>query len=126
MKSELTMVEKANAAWAGTPPDWVAELAHMATVKGLNNVAERLGYSSAVVSQTISNKYRGNLSKVEDRVRGALMGEKVACPVAGLIGRDKCLDNQALPRAITNSVRTRLYRACRNSCPYSRLKGDKS
>lgn len=123
MTSNPTMMDKANVAWNGAPPDWVCELAQMATSKGLNSVAQRLGYSSAVLSQTIGNKYPGDLSKVEDKVRGALMGKKVACPVLGSIGRDKCLDVQALPRAVTNSIRTRLYRACRSGCPHSRLKG---
>lgn len=123
MTSNLTMMEKANFAWNGTPPDWVSELAQMANSKGLNSVAQRLGYSAAVISQTIGNKYPGDLSKVEDKVRGALMGEKVTCPVLGAIGRDQCLNSQSLPRAVTNSIRTRLYRACRNNCPHSRLKG---
>ncbi|WP_282045563.1 transcriptional regulator [Roseibium album] len=123
MTSNLTMMEKANAGWNGAPPDWVQELANWVSEKGLNNLSQRLGYSSTTLSLTISNKYRGDLSKVEDKVRGALMGEKVACPVLGAIGRDQCLNSQSLPRAVTNSIRTRLYRACRSGCPHSRLKG---
>lgn len=123
MTSNLTMLEKANLAWAGNPPDWIAELATMAMAKGLNTCAKRLGYSSATISQTIANKYPGDISKIEQKVRGALMNAKVTCPVLGVIGRDKCIDSQALPKVFTNSVRTRLFRACRNGCPHSRLKG---
>ncbi|QFT70717.1 hypothetical protein FIU93_28290 [Labrenzia sp. THAF35] len=121
--NKLSMQQKAANAWADGVPDWVAELAIMAECEGLNACASRLGYSPAVISQTISNKYRGDLSKLEDKVRGALMGVTVDCPVLGKIGRHICLDWQAKPRAVTNSTRSKLYRACRNRCPHSRLKG---
>ncbi|MEP1254297.1 MAG: transcriptional regulator, partial [Alphaproteobacteria bacterium] len=75
------------------------------------------------VSQVIGSKYPGDLAKVEDKVRGALMGLVVMCPVLGEIGRDVCLETQALPHVITNSTRTRVYRACRSGCPNSGLKG---
>jgi hypothetical protein len=119
----LTMQDKAANAWGGTAPDWVGELAAMAQTQGLNACASRLGYSPAVISQTIGNKYGGDLSKVEDKVRGALMGATVACPILGEIGRDNCLDWQRKPRAVTNAIRTRVYRACRSGCPHSKLKG---
>lgn len=118
----LTMQQKAAQAW-GTVPDWIAELAELAETQGLNACASRLGYSAAVISQTLSNTYRGNLSNVEGKVRGALMGATVDCPVLGQIGRDVCLSWQAKERATTNAMRARLYRACRDGCPHSRLKG---
>lgn len=121
--SGLTMMEKANAAWGGNAPEWVGELAGMAEREGLNACATRLGYSSATISQTISNKYQGDLSKVEAKVRGALMGETVLCPILGEIGRDRCLNWQAKPRAYTNAIRSKLYHACRDGCQHSRLKG---
>lgn len=123
MTNALTMSDKAALAWGQQVPDWVAELAQMATNQGLNACAERLDCSSTTLSQTINNKYPGDLSKLEAKVRGALMGETVICPILGKIGRDRCLLSQALPKAVTNSVRTRLYRACRSGCPNSRLKG---
>lgn len=123
MTSNLTMLEKAHLAWSRNPPDWIIELARMATAKGLNACAKRLGYSAGALSQTLGNKYPGDINKIEEKVRGALMNAKVTCPVLGVIGRDRCIASQALPKAFTNSVRTRLYRACRNGCPHSRLKG---
>jgi hypothetical protein len=122
MNQKPTMLEKAQIAWNGNVPDWVEELARLATHQGLNVCAERLNYSGAAVSNTINNKYRGDLGKIEETVRGALMHETVNCPVVGDIGRDQCLRHQAAKRAHTNSIRTRLYRACRNGCPHSRLK----
>lgn len=117
-----TMGEKAALAW-GSLPDWVAELARLADARGLTATAAKIGYSTAVVSQVIGGKYPGDLTKVEERVRGALMGLTVACPVLGEIGRDVCLSTQAQPFAVTNSTRTRVYRACRSGCPHSGLKG---
>ncbi|MBO0346015.1 transcriptional regulator [Roseibium sp. CAU 1637] len=116
------MHEKAAAAWNGQLPEWVSELANLADRDGLNACARRLGYSAAVISQTISAKYPGDLSKVEDKVRGALMGAVVDCPILGEIGRDTCLSWQKKPRAVTNAMRTKLHRACRSGCPHSRLK----
>ena len=118
----LTMQQKAEQAW-GTVPDWIGELAELAQAQGLNACAARLGYSSATISQTIGNKYAGDLAKLEDKVRAVLMGTKVDCPILGEIGRDACLEWQGKPRATTNAMRARLYRACRNNCPHSRLKG---
>jgi len=118
----LTMQQKASSAWNDQVPEWVSELASLADREGLNACARRLGYSAAVISQTISAKYPGDLSKVEDKVRGALMGSVVDCPVLGEIGRDTCLSWQKKPRAVTNAMRTKLHRACRSGCPHSRLK----
>jgi uncharacterized protein involved in cysteine biosynthesis len=124
MNALLPMADKAQAAWGENMPDWIGELASLADTESVTACARRIGYSPAVISQTIGNKYRGDLTKVEDKVRGALMGLTVSCPVLGSIGRHVCLDWQAKPRAITNSTRTRVYRACRSGCPHSRLKGD--
>ncbi|MBD8890921.1 transcriptional regulator [Roseibium litorale] len=124
--STLSMREKTAVAWGAAVPDWVSELAEMAELQGLNACAARLGYSPAVISQTLGNKYRGDMTKVEDKVRGALMGATVRCPVLGEIGRDTCLNWQGKPRAVTNAIRTQVYHACRKNCPHSRLKGKPS
>lgn len=119
---EPTMLDKAQAAWGPDMPDWIRELAGLASRRSLNAAAKRLGYSPATLSQTLANKYPGDLEKIAATVRGALMGETVLCPVLGDIGRDACLAWQAKPRAVTNAVRTRVFRACRSGCPNSRLK----
>ncbi|WP_428527108.1 transcriptional regulator [Roseibium sp.] len=125
MNQHVSFAEKTDQAWNGAPPDWVKELALIADSTSLSACAKRLSYSTAVLSQTISNKYPGDLEKIEATVRGALMHETVDCPIVGEIGRDQCLKHQAADRAFTNSVRTRLYNACRGGCPHSRLKGGK-
>lgn len=118
-----TMAEKARAAWPHGVPDWVEELAGLADRAGLRGAEKAIGYATSTLSQVINGSYRGDLDRVEAKVRGALMGMVVSCPVLGAIGRDQCLDHQKAPRATTNSTRMRLYRACRSGCPHARLQG---
>jgi hypothetical protein len=115
---------KARAAWGELLPDWVQELALLAGQTSQRLAAERIGYSQAVVSHVFTNSYTGDLKRVEEKVRGALMGLVVQCPILGEVGRDRCLDEQKMPRSATSSIRSKLYRACRNGCPHSRLIGE--
>ncbi|WP_245615497.1 transcriptional regulator [Afifella pfennigii] len=120
-----TMAEKALAAWGAPLPDWVDELARFADAAGLRIAAERIGYSSSTLSTVINGRYAGDVDRVADAVRGALMGAVVSCPILGEIGRDQCLDEQRKPKSPTNSTRMALWRACRGGCPHSKQKGDR-
>lgn len=111
---------KAGLAW-GETPDWVAELAAVADREGLKGAAKRIGYSPSAVSTVINARYPGDLPRVEEKVRGALMGAVVDCPALGEIGRDSCLDWQTKPFAATSSIRAAVFRACRAGCPHSKL-----
>jgi uncharacterized protein involved in cysteine biosynthesis len=115
------LVARAHEGWDGNPPDWVLELARAAMDTNQTAVAKRIGYSSSVVSQAISNTYNGDIARVETRVRGALLKEKVNCPVLVQVARHDCLDWQKKPWAPTSGLRVKLYRACRSGCPHSRL-----
>ena len=117
----LSMLDKARAGWDRRAPDWVEELALLADREGLRGAEKAIGYSRSTVSEVIGGVYRGDLARVEQKVRGALMGLSVECPVLGEIGRDRCLDHQLFRRSTSNSFRMRLYRACRSGCPHSRL-----
>lgn len=118
----ISMIDKAGGAW-GEPPDWVRELADLADREGLRTAAKRIGYSASTVSMVLANRYGdGDMARVEEKVRGALMGVVVECPVLGAIGRDVCLDWQQKPFAATSSRRMQMYRACRAGCPHARLK----
>lgn len=124
MRGELSMAEKAAAAHGGTAPDWIAALADLADREGLRGAEKRIGYSTSALSMVINGRYRnGDLGRVEEKVRGALMGVVVECPVLGEIGRNACLDWQKKPFAATSSVRVAVYRACRAGCPHSTIKG---
>jgi hypothetical protein len=114
-------LDVAKAAWGDEMPAWVEALAREASQTTSAAASERIGYSGAVVSSVLANKYKGRLDKVEARVRGALMGETVNCPVLGDIARDRCLDEQKCGFSTSSSVRARIYRACRAGCQNSRI-----
>lgn len=111
---------KAIAAW-GDAPDWVVVLAEACMLSSQSAVAKQLDYSAATVSQVLSNSYRGDLSRVREMVRGALMAETIVCPILGEIARNVCLEWQAKPAVVTSSLRAQMYRACRTQCPHSRI-----
>lgn len=120
-RKKVDFVAKAEAAWGAELPDWVRELAREATRTTATAAAKRLGYCLAVLSHVFARNYRGDISRVEAKVRGALMNETVVCPILGEIGRDHCLDQQKMGRTGASSIRAKLYRACRNGCPHSRF-----
>lgn len=122
-QAKPTFADKAREAWGeGLPPE-VAALAEYADARTGAAAAAAIGYSPGLVSHVIGNRYPGDMPTVIEKIRGALMGLSVACPVLGEIGRDQCLEEQKRPFATTNAARARVYRACRSGCPHSRLKG---
>ena len=98
--------------WGAAAPDWIIVLAESCDQFGQTALARRLGCSGAMISATLSNTYAGRLEKLEQRVRGELMNERVICPVLGEISKRQCLDEQTKPYASTNAVRVELRRAC--------------
>lgn len=116
-----TQVEKAHAAHGPTVPDWILELARYADHYGLKGASARIKYARSTISQVIGGTYRGDMKRVEECVRGALMGVTVDCPVIGDLARDKCLDWQNKPFDATNSHRVRMFHACRRGCPHSKF-----
>lgn len=117
-------VARAIAAW-GEAPDWIVALAKACSESSLKPVSRSLGYSVATISQVLSNSYRGDVDRVAEMVRGALMQATVDCPVIGEIGRDRCLQEQDEPFRATSAFRAQLYHACRSGCPHSKhTKGD--
>lgn len=123
---DRTFMQKAADAW-GDVTDWMFELASMADRDGLKSTASAIGYSPAVVSFVLNNKYgKGDIGAVEQRVRGAMMGLKVECPILGEIGRDRCLQEQQEPFRATSAFRAQIFHECRSGCPHARLKGTKN
>lgn len=115
----VDFMAKARAAWGASLPEEVRVLAEACNGATASAAALRIGYSAAVVSHVLGNKYAGDMGMVLARIRGALMAETVMCPVLGEIGRDRCLTEQKRPFAATNSTRGRLYHACK-TCPNHR------
>ena len=108
----------ARTAWGQALPDWVLVLARACDAGSQADVARGLDYSPAVVSQTLSRKYRGALAQVEARVRRTLMAGRLACPVLDEIDGRRCLEEQRRPLSTASSLRVRLWRACR-TCPHN-------
>lgn len=123
-KDQRTNVEKAVEAWPALPPDWVLVLAEECDLTSQGKVGPRIGYTGgSVVSAIINNNYKGDMSLVEDAVRGALMSATVECPVDGQITLDKCIASQKRKLLPTSNRRIRLYRACRKPCQNFRYGG---
>jgi hypothetical protein len=118
---KVDFLAKARAAWGAAMPDWVEALAIEASRTSLQPAAKRIGYSDGLVSYVLAKKYRGDIARVEAKVRGALMSATVTCPVVGEIGLDRCLDEQKMENTGASSIRAQLYRACRSGCPHSRI-----
>lgn len=118
-------VARAAAAWGDAIPDWVVVLAEACRMAGSQSaVARRLEYSATTISQILSKTYLGDVGRVEQMVRGALMAETVVCPMLGDVARNVCLDWQSKPYSPTSSHRVAMFRACRSACPNSRISSD--
>lgn len=117
----VTARAKARENWGEALPDWVDVLAEECDAHSGVAIARRIGYSGAVVSAVLAGKYKGDIGKVEAKVRGALMGEIVHCPVLDEITKDRCIAEQGRKFAATSSTRAKLFRACRAGCVHSRL-----
>ena len=118
MTMPLTALDIARAAWGDPLPDWIDVLARKCLEMPQARVAARIGYSPAVVSQLLRQRYKGNLAAVEDAVRGAWMGATVSCPIIGQMRTDVCRDWQRKSREFvpTNTNRARMFWACAD-CP---------
>jgi len=115
--------ETARMAWleCGGCPDWVQAMAEECDRTSQRQVAARIGYSAGAVNQVLANKYGAPTDNIAQAVRGAYLSAVVACPVAGKIAADRCLELQKLPWAATNPQRVQLFQACRGGCPHSRI-----
>lgn len=122
MKAPPDFHARARAGW-GTPPEWIMCLADACARTTQTAVAAQLGVSGSMLSQALANRYPGDMVALEQRVRGALMGSTVDCPVLRVIRADRCLTEQQARFSSASSIRIRLYHECRAGCPHSRLKG---
>lgn len=96
---------------------WIDLLREACAASSQKAVAGRIGYSPATLSQVLSGTYKGDLSRVQAAVEGALMQASVDCPVIGELPRQRCIEHQRAPFAPTNPMRVQLYAACK-TCPH--------
>jgi len=104
--------------------DWIDTLRDKCKAKSQRRVAERLGISTAAISQALSGKYPSPTDRIQALVEGAYMNRVVHCSVCGPIGTDLCEQYQERPYLGSNSRRVRIYRACHHTCPHSRVRED--
>jgi len=121
-----TPLDIARAHWGAGMPDWVEALARACTETSQNKVAVRLGRSAALVSTVLRARYPGDLLAVEELVRGHLLAETVNCPSLGVLPLHECRDWRVKAKSFqnTNSLRVRMYRACRGCPRFVRGGGD--
>lgn len=116
-KSRIDFLAKARAAWGDAIPAEVVVLGQRCTETTAKAVAERLGYSSGLVSGVLGNSYHGgNLSRVFQRIRECLMDGRVVCPQHGEISRARCASIQSAPYSPTDPSWARMLHAC-GKCP---------
>ena len=104
--------------WGDDVPDWVMRLAEQCMASSQNQVAKNLGYSASVVNQVLRHKYAGNLTNIEDVVRGKFMAEVVDCPYLGRLPKHECKGWRDKARKFVGSspFRVRMFKAC-GKCP---------
>jgi len=106
--------------------NWVIVLAEACIKTSQSRVSARLkqtdGFPSpTVINQVLKDKYPGRKDRLKALVEGVYMNRTVTCPVSDEISSDTCEENQSRPFINTNPIRVRLFKACRNGCPHSRL-----
>lgn len=118
-------VDMAVECWGGQAPEWVLAMARAIDAEGgampraQKLVAERIGYSNAVVHEVLRNRYRGDHVKVALRVAQCLASESADCPVLGRIAHVECHAHQARKDPGSTPLKVQLFRACRGGCPHS-------
>lgn len=97
-------------------PDWIQALAETCRLSSRAEVAQRVGISTASICLLLKGNYVSDTSRMEAKVRAALMAEQRNCPVLGLITVTRCYAEQAAPY-YPSPIRSDLFRACR-VCSY--------
>ena len=96
--------------------EWIELLRAERDRVGGATTGRRIGYSEAVVSAVLNGSYKGDLSRVQKAVEGALGGAEVDCPVIGSLPRQACIKHQRSRFKSTNPLAVQLHRTC-PECP---------
>lgn len=117
----MSAMEKARTGWGAEMPAWIRELAEECDRTSQNKAALRIGRSASLVSTVLARTYSGDMAAVEERVRGALMGETLICPVLGEIDKKVCRDWRGRSTSFSsrNTRAVQMFRAC-NRCPMNK------
>lgn len=120
----MSAIETAKQHWGDKLPDWIEVLAMESDKSSQNKIAQKIGKSSAAISQVLKNIYPGTIANIEAAVRANLMDGTHDCPVFGSILIRECRENQSRPFSNSgNPNKIRLFKACRN-CQYNKKSGE--
>ncbi len=97
-------------------PAWLETLRDECASRPQSAVAQACGLSSSTINQILKGNYRANTRRIQAKVEGALMGKTLKCPVYGELPRNRCIEFQQLPFAISSPQRVQLFHACK-TCP---------
>jgi hypothetical protein len=119
-------VEIARQSWGADMPNWIVRLSEECAKSSQNKVAAQMGRSAALISQVLRNKYPGDLHAVEELFRGNFMAETVLCPALGALPMHECHGWMSKARNFNpaNSLRVRMYRACKRCPRFTKGEGD--
>lgn len=119
MKPAQSATDRAREAWGDALPAWVLALATACDTTSQSKAAAVIGYSPATISLILRRGYPGDLGRVEQAVRGAWMGDTVACPALHQeLPTNECVAWQRRKYDPSNHQTVRMFMACR-SCPFN-------
>lgn len=118
---ENASADAAIASWGGGDkskvPQWIMALATACDDHTQTRVAKQLGYSPSVVSQVLSNKYAGDMTRVREAVGAHILKERIPCPAEGTMPRRRCLELQERAGPpYASGWHARIWRHCQ-TCP---------
>lgn len=117
---DLARLEAAFEAAYGNGENWLPALRAEVERTSQTRTALRLGVSEATISQVLSGKYAANPQRIARRVRGALLGEVVDCPVALEMPLHKCQEIQDRKSGQGgNPVYARAWLCCKGLGPFA-------
>ncbi len=76
----MSAIETAKQYWGENLPDWIEVLANESDKSSQNKIAQKIGKSSAAISQVLKNIYPGTIANIEAAVRANLMDGLLAQP----------------------------------------------
>lgn len=117
---DASRVQAAFEAAFGNSLDWLGALRAECERTSQARVAVRIGVSPGTVSQVLSGNYGADTARIARRVRGALLGETVECPVALEMPLHKCQEIQERKAgAGGNPIYARAQLCCRGIGPWA-------
>lgn len=117
---DVARVQTAFEAAFGSSVDWLSALRAECERTTASRAAARIGVSPATVSQVLSGQYRADTRRIARRVRGALLGEMVECPVALAMPLHRCQEIQDRKAgAGGNPIYMRAWMCCKGQGPFA-------